>query len=154
RPLPTLPAGWSASVADGSVEQRLAAALASRMEMRDRLLPLERSGLAFGRGDDPGFVFTERPLVDNLHALLLREDIEAQQQRRKPADESQRARCSLTDIAEFIDERVDDVMVERWLRALILIEGGLFPVVPLERRLPPALFAVLALVYHRHVGNV
>jgi CRISPR-associated protein Csx17 len=153
RPLRNLPARWAVDLVDGSIEQRLAAALASRLGMRGRLLPLDRSGAHFGRGDELGCVFVERPLIENLHALLLREDVEAQQQRGGPAQESQRARCSLTDIAEFIEERVDDALVERWLRALVLIEGGLLPVVPPDARLPPALFAVLALVHHRHLGD-
>jgi CRISPR-associated protein Csx17 len=153
-PLRRLPSAWAGSIEDGSVEQRLAAALALRPGMRRRLLPLDRSGGSFGRGDEPGYVFVDRPLIENLQALLLREDVEGQQQGEGPAEESRRAGCSLTDIADFIDGRVDDVMVERWLRALILIEGGLMPTVRLDARLPPALFAVLALVHHRRVGDV
>jgi CRISPR-associated protein Csx17 len=153
RPLPRLPSGWALDVEDSSVEQRLAAALATRPGIRGRLLPLDRSGASFGRGDDPGYVFTERPLVENLHALLLREDVEGQQQVRGSAEEGRRPRCSLTDIAQFIDGQVDDVMLERWVRGLVLVEGGIVPTVPTDTRLPPALFAVLALVHHRHVGN-
>lgn len=152
-PLPRLPPAWSTKVDDGSVEQRLAAALAARPEMRRRLLPLDKSGVAFGRGDESAFVFTERPLVDNLHALLLREDVESLQQKADAPAEAKDARCSLTDIARFINRETDDRLIERWLRALVLIDGGLTPLVPRDTVLPPAAFAVLALVQNRHLGK-
>lgn len=50
-PVRRLQSAWAAAVEDGSVEQRLAAALAMRPGMRGRLLPLDRSGGSFGRGD-------------------------------------------------------------------------------------------------------
>jgi CRISPR-associated protein Csx17 len=144
---------WAAAVDDRSVEHRLAAALAMRPGMRGRLLPLDRSGASFGRSDEPGYVFAERPLVENLHALLLREDVEGQQQTRSAAEEIMRARCSLTDIAHFVDGDVDDVLLERWVRAFVLVEGGLVPTVPRDTHLPSALFAVLALVQGRRLGD-
>jgi len=101
-------------------------------------------------------VFTARPLVDNLHSLLLREDVEDLQQARGAAEEARRASCSLADIADFISGGVDDVLIERWLRAIVLIDGGLLPDVrddtPWTIR-PPASFAVLALVHNRHLGD-
>jgi CRISPR-associated protein Csx17 len=153
RPIPTLSLAWGEAVMDGSVEQRLAATLATRPGIRGRLLPLDKLGRAFGRDDDASFVFSDRPLVDNLQALLLREDVEAMQQGRDvAADEPHRALCSLTDIARFIDGVVDDLLIERWLRALVLIGGGLTPDVPVETIWPPASFAVLALVHNRRLG--
>ena len=152
-PLRRLPPQWASELDDGTVEQRLAAALAMRPGIRGRLLPLDRSGGSFGRGDEPGYVFAERPLIENLHALLLREDVESQQQTRGAVEKVERARCSLTDIADFIDGDVDDVLLERWVRALVLVDGGLVPMVPTDKRLPPALFAVLALVHGRHLGE-
>jgi CRISPR-associated protein Csx17 len=77
-PLPRLQAAWTDVVADGSVEQRLGAALASRWRMRGRLLPLDATG-RFGRNDQEGFVFVDRPFFDKLHALLKREDDEESQ---------------------------------------------------------------------------
>ncbi len=154
RPITALSSDWCVAVSDGSIEQRLAAALARRPGIRRRLLPLDKSGRSFGRADEAGFMFTERRLVDNLHALLLREDIEATQQTQYVAvEEPGRARCSLTDIARFIDGDVDDVLVERWLRALILVDGGLTPDVPADTVRPPASFAVLALVHNRRLGE-
>ena len=154
RPLSKLPATWRTAVADGSVEQRLAAALAGRPGMRGRLIPLEQQGRSFGRGDEASVVFTERPLIDNLHALLLREDVEDQQQRRGPGEESRHWCCTLTDIAHFINKDVDDALVERWLRALVLVDEG--PVALPNDALtiqPPASFALVALVHNRRLGD-
>jgi CRISPR-associated protein Csx17 len=154
-PVPRLPARWADELEDGTIEQRLGASLAMRPRMRSRLLPVDRSGGNFGRGDEPGYVFSERPLIENLHALLRREDVEAQQEiRGGVAQESGRARCSLTDIARFINGDVDDVLLERWMRAFVIVEGGLLPVCPTDARRPPALFAVLAIVHGRRLGDV
>lgn len=150
-PVPRLQSGWGEAASDGSVEQRLAAALATRVGMRGRLVPLEKG--RFGRAEDSTCVFRPRPLVDNLHALLLREDIEAQQRDASLAKESLRAWCSLSDIAEFIDGRTDDRLIERWLRAFVLVEGMDIGRPPRATLWPPATFAVLALVHHRHLGG-
>jgi len=155
-PIPLLPEAWGLAVLDGSVEQRLAAALAARPGMRRRLIPLDKSGRKFGRGDEAEVVFRDRSLVENLHALLLREDVEAMQQERGAERDVSRARCSLTDIARFIDTEVDDVLIERWLRATVLVDGGLAPDVPDDTFWtirPSASFAVLALVHHRRLGD-
>jgi CRISPR-associated protein Csx17 len=122
--------------------------------MRARLLPLDNSGHDFGRGDESSFVFAERPLIDNLHALLLREDVEASQQTRGAPSEALQARCSLADIARFINGDVEDLLLERWLRALVLVDGTLEPEVSSDALRPPASFAVLALVHHRYLGEV
>jgi CRISPR-associated protein Csx17 len=153
-PIPRLSAAWRQAVNDGSVEQRLAAALASRLGMRRRLLPLDKTGRSFGRDDEAGFVFTDRRLVDNLHALLLREDVEAMQQAKAATvDDPRRAHCSLTDIARFIDADADDVLLEQWLRALVLVDDGSTPDVPVDTVLPPASFAALSLVHNRRLGE-
>lgn len=152
-PPPRLPGSWAAAVEDGSVEQRLAAALATRRGMRGRLAPIEPGGRSFGRNDEPGFVFGDRPLVDNLHGLLRREEIESRQTDSDPATSTGIARCALSDVAEFIAGRTDDMLIERWLRALVLVEGGLAAAQPASALLPPASFAVLALAHHRRVRN-
>lgn len=152
-PVPRLQSAWATAVNDGSVEQRLAAALATRPGMRGRLVPLEKGGRAFGRPEDPTCVFRERPLVDNLHALLLREDIEAQQQQGPPAREPARAWCSLSDIAAFIEARTDDRLIERWLRAFVLVDGLDIGRPATEALRPSAAFAVIALVHHRHLRD-
>lgn len=148
-PLPRLQEAWAAAVEDGSVEQRLGAALAARAGMRRRLLPLDSTG-RFGRDDQSNFVFVDRPLVENLHALLKREAVEELQG--GSPDGATGPRCSLTDIAAFVDGAVDDALVERWLRAAVLVEGGLAPIVPPQTVLPPATFAVLSLVHGRRLG--
>ncbi len=153
RPMPRLDQAWADAVDDGSIEQRLAAALAVRPGVRGRLLPLDRTGRAFGRGDEPDFVFVDRPLVDNLHALLLREELEQSQELRGPSSELAQARCSLTDIARFIEGAVDDLLIERWVRALVLVEGGLAPELPADTIAPPASFCVLALVCGRRLRD-
>lgn len=150
---PPLQSAWGAAVSDGSVEQRLAAALATRPGMRGRLLPLERGGRSFGRGDDSAYVFRQRPLVDNLHALLLREDIEAQQGERSVPREASRGRCSLTDVAAFIDGRTDDALIERWVRAFVLVDELQLGAPPVDTLRPPATFALVALVHGRRLGD-
>ena len=155
-PISLLQPAWAQAVVDGSVEQRLAAALAARPGMRGRLVPLDKQGRNFGRGDEAGVVFAERPLIDNLHALLLREDVEDLQQNRGSTEEVRRAHCSLTDIAHFIGGDVDDALVERWLRAIVLVDGGLIAEAPNDTQWtvrPSASFAVLALVHHRRLGD-
>lgn len=142
--------GWSALVAD-SVEARLGVCLGQRLAFRRRLLPIDvDKPWQWGRADDAGFVFSERPLIDNLHALLQRDDIEAQQRELKnpDAEEYTRAFCRLSDIACFIDGNVDDVAIERWARAASLLNkppgfddhGDVIGV--------PATFAVLRLVHN------
>ena len=154
RPLALLPPSW-AEIADlRSVEQRLAAALAARPAMRRRLGPLDETSRAFGRVDDGFCVFAKRSLVENLHALLLREDVEAQQQERQGTPDASSRYCSLTDIARFIEGDVDDILVERWLRAFVLIDGDVRAQVPVDTVYPPTSFALLSLVHRRRIrGN-
>jgi CRISPR-associated protein Csx17 len=152
-PCPKLQAAWIDYVLDGTVEQRLAAALAVRSNMRQRLTPLHAYGQSFGRADEPTFVFSERALVDNLHTLLMREEIEAQQEECAASRDAPIARCSLTDIVHFIEGNVDDTLIERWLRGLVLVDGELGSGAPPDTLLPNATFAALALVHHRRVGD-
>ena len=111
-PAPRLPATWASVIVDGSVEQRLAAALAARPGMHGRLVPLDRTGRQFGRTDNGIMVFGDRPLVDNLHGVLIREDIEAQRATPQPHETSGAARCTLSDIAQFIAGSTDDALIE------------------------------------------
>ncbi len=78
RPIPLLPSLWLERANDNSPEFRLAAALASA-DLRPRLVPIRR-GAWLPRGQDDGrTVWTAADLVRNLHALLLRADIERSQ---------------------------------------------------------------------------
>ncbi|HET9953354.1 MAG TPA: hypothetical protein VFQ61_02560, partial [Polyangiaceae bacterium] len=58
-----------------------------------------------------------------------------------------------SDIAAFIDGRVNDALIESWLRAAVLIEGGHRPTVPEDCLLPPATYAVLAIVHRQRIGQ-
>ncbi len=151
--VPRLQAAWGAEVEDGSVEQRIAAALAARPGARTRLLPLDRSGRMFDRLEDKRYVFLDRPLVDNLHAWLRREEIERNRGDASPQTRALRALCSLGDVADFIDGRVDDGLIERWLRAFTLLEEPPRLTQPPPGRLPPASYALLALVQQRQLGE-
>lgn len=141
--------GWSALVGD-SVEARLGVCLGQRLGFRRRLLPIDADKpWQWGRADDAGFVFSHRPLIDNLHALLQRDDIEAQQRDVKSPDDREniRAFCHLNDIARFIDGEVDDVAIERWARAAsLLVEPPHFDG-DHDAIGVPATFAVLRLVH-------
>jgi CRISPR-associated protein Csx17 len=152
-PAPWLQPAWWSELGEDTVELRLASALASRPGMRRRLVPLDKSGWSFGRSDDASVSFTARPLVDNLHALLVREDIETQQGLRELPAEPREARCSLRDIADFIAGRVDDALIDRWLRGLVLLETREVRCADEGGPMPPALFAVLSLVQHRRLGG-
>lgn len=151
-PVPPLPMAWSEAVAaDDVVEYRLAAALSVRKNMRSRVLPLDEKGWGFGRGDEKTFVFQDRPLVENLHELLRREDLEDPEEANELNKSVSLPRCSLSDIASFIAGDTDDVLLERWLRGLLLLRGPSPPSLPAEGRRPPASFALLTLVQPRTI---
>lgn len=151
-PAPQLSAAWSASTsADHVAEYRLAAALSGRLKMRARVLPLDEREWGFGRGNEKTFVFQERPLVENLHELLRREDLEGPEEANELGSVP---RCSLSDIARFIAGDTDDVLLERWLRGLLLVREAKPPRIPAESLLPPAAFALLTLVQPRTVRGV
>jgi CRISPR-associated protein Csx17 len=141
--------GWSALVGD-SVEARLGVCLGQRLGFRRRLLPIDgNKPWQWGRADDPGFVFSDRPLVDNLHALLLRDDIEAQKHEMKSPDDEENitTTCRLDDLARFIDGDVDDMAIERWARAGSLLTKPPRFDEPDDAIGLPATFAVLRLVH-------
>jgi CRISPR-associated protein Csx17 len=142
--------GWSALVCD-SVEARLGVSLGQRLGFRRRSLPIEvAKPWQWGRMDDVGFVFSGRPLIDNLHALLQREDIEAQQREAKSPDDQEhiKAFCHLSDIARFVDGDVDDIAIERWARAASLLSKPPRFEDHGEAIGVPATFAVLRLVHN------
>jgi len=152
-PAPRLQPQWGDEVDDGTVEQRLGAALAARPGVRARLLPLDQQGRGFDRLDNGRCVFLDRPLVDNLHALLHRENSEWASGQPQGPTWIVRARCSLSDIAAFIDGRVDDVLVERWARGFSLLAEPPSFASPQSSVLPPAVYALLALVHVRSFGG-
>jgi CRISPR-associated protein Csx17 len=153
-PLPTLQPAWGSDVEDGSVEQRIAAALATRPDVRTRILPLDlvRANRAFDRLENQRCVFLDRPFVDNLHGWLRREEIEWARGDEAPLVFVDRARCSLADISDFIEHRCDDELIERWLRAFSLLEETPVLAQPAQGRLPGATYALLSLVHGRRLG--
>jgi CRISPR-associated protein Csx17 len=147
RAVPPLRSAWLEFI-DRTVEARLAQGLAARPGMGARL----------GRLGESEGVFVDRPLVDNLHALLLQEDLERTQRKQGPGGELETSPCSLVDIESFIEGEVDDGLIEGWLRALVLVKspssGRLYSSTgEQDGRLPPALFAVLAIAYGRRLGD-
>lgn len=141
--------GWSGLVGD-SVEARLGVCLGQRVGFRRRLLPIAvGKPWQWGRVEDPGFVFSERPLIENLHALLQRDDIEAQQRETPSPDDPKniRAFCHLRDISRLIDGDVDDVAIERWARAASLLSRPPRVHDDDDTVGVPATFAVLRLVH-------
>ncbi len=141
--------GWSALV-DDSVEARLGVSLGQRFGFRHRALPIDgNKPWQWGRADSPGFVFFERPLVDNLHALLLRDDVEAQQSEMSSlgTDANITASCRLNDLVRFIEGDVDDMAIERWARAASLLSAPPRFDNQDDATGVPATFAVLRLVH-------
>lgn len=140
--------GWLDAL-DGSVESRLGLALSLRPNMRRRLVPLDHTHTGFGESSDAGFVFRGGPLVDSLHDLLLREELEV-----SPVASASFPACSLDDISRFIDGEVDDSLVEAWLRALLLVESPTEQPLPLGDNLePPVSYMVLKLVHGCRLGD-
>lgn len=148
-PAPRLSRAWV--TAEDTAEWRLGAALGMRVGIRARMLPLDDRSRSFGRADDPGTVFADRALVDNLHALLLRDDREEVAPSRDTAEYSL---CGLDDIAAFIDGGTDDPTIERWARAFTLVEsvGGKSPSSD-RGRYPPATFSLIALAHGRRLPD-
>ncbi|HYC54035.1 MAG TPA: type I-U CRISPR-associated protein Csx17 [Candidatus Binatia bacterium] len=152
RPVPRLSSAWLDALPN-TIERRVAAGLAARPLMRRRMLPLDESGRGFGRPDDFVFTFRHPALIDNLLATLSREAIETAQGLLAEPVEFLRPRCTLSDIARFITGDVDDRAVARWLRALVLVTGGDEGPLSQDASLPPLLFALMALVHNRRVGD-
>lgn len=152
-PIPArLSGGWIEP--DGSPEQRLGAALSRLPIMRERMAPIEKG--KFVATKTCTTVFSSQPIDSNLRNLLLRLDVENSQ--RSKVDTGTRPKaprlafntCSLSDIAEFIDGRTDDHLIEKWLRAFVLIGDEEFRAhwvpPPIDIVLPPTSFALLSIV--------
>ncbi|SFF49710.1 CRISPR-associated protein Csx17, partial [Nannocystis exedens] len=158
RPVPRLPPLWLERADDGSLEFRLAAALAGA-GLRARLVPVR--GGAWTDADDARVVWTDADLLRNLHACLLRQEIEDggttrddEADARSHAalgrlDDSRHPRCfaALGDLAAFIDGRTDDARLEALARGLSLLDWDSLPHrAPAGLRTPPpSSFALLAL---------
>jgi CRISPR-associated protein Csx17 len=153
RPMPRLSRRWLALADDGSVELRLAAALASvtgrygeadgkprHATIREQLEPVTTE-LVFGKQrsrwkKEPGrdVVGAEGSLVDALHAVLHRRLLLAVRERGTLGPEKDqptaytdtgRLSADLDDVADFVADRVDDRRLADLLRACLPIDWRL-----------------------------
>lgn len=154
-PVPLLSPAWVAAADDESVEYRLAAALAS-IGLREYMVPV-RAARAWQWLKDPDgrTVWSDADLVRNLHAVLLRREVDIARRGRSGHDDAPRAACwaSLDDVAAFIDGATDDERLTSLLSGLSLVAWDRVVTTPQERtaqRLPPAAFALLYLAHGRH----
>ena len=149
RPLKLLPADWLTDCDDGTVEFRLAHALAGR-GLRQRLVYVR--GNDWLENDDGITTWQEGSLVRNLVLLLQREEIEQEQPGIEPKPPSSPF-ASLTDIARWIEEGTDDERLEAIARGLSLVRlSGQYSIPEGFKWRTPAAYNLLALV-HRRVIN-
>lgn len=144
-PVRPLRADWLAVTDDRSPEYRLASALAS-IGLREHMVPVRAARpWQWQKETDGRTVWSEADLVRNLHAVLMRREIDASHglHPRLP-----KRWASLDQVAAFIDGNIDDERLTSLLRGLSLIDWAeVSPERPPRRaaRLPPAAFALLFL---------
>lgn len=117
-PVPALVARWEELAHDGSIEFRLAAALAEA-GIRGRIVPVQ--GSRWSPPNDRSTVWGGGPLVDNLVRVLQREEVELGEttaKRHRAADG-----VSPDDVRAFIDGQVDDLRIGELAHALSLVSG-------------------------------
>ncbi|MFH1303098.1 MAG: type I-U CRISPR-associated protein Csx17, partial [Planctomycetota bacterium] len=139
RPVPLLSADWLKKAYDGSIEFRLAAALASISHtkvgpFRRHLEPLDHvtwktAFLKWADEDnDPSLVWGGGDLIHNLSVVLQRRIVDIMKSG-KEGNRSEllvplsgRLNASLGDISQFIAGTVDDQRIESLLKGLILVD--------------------------------
>jgi CRISPR-associated protein Csx17 len=151
RPVHGVGAEWIERADDGSVEWRLAVALAAA-GLRASLVPVRHG--TWAETDDGLTVWGGGDLVSNLRKVLRRRSLER-------GDEASSSSSSLfasaADIAAFVEGAVDDGRLAALLRAASLIDlRGVAPRTlrgPGEyvHRIPPYAFALCALVWGRTI---
>lgn len=153
RPVPPLSPEWLKMIDDGSVEYRLASALAST-GIRERLVPVRWSRpFSWLDHDDKRTVWGAGDLTRNLLAVLEREALD-EEIGHTPIFRA-RWPTALGDLAALINGTVDEARLESLLRGLSVIDWREVP----ERThaegpsspLPGALFGLLAVVHCRHL---
>lgn len=133
RPLPRLSPRWLDLIDDGSVEVRLAIAIASQGHpelgpLRANVLPLAPPyyeafrTTADSLADDPSVVWGGRSLVDDLTAVALRRTIDGTKKGTGALPLIGRRSASLEDIQIFLEGRVDDARVGRLVRGLLSLD--------------------------------
>lgn len=190
-PIPWLNFRWIKACNDDSVEFRLALALAGRglyrqvqidpetqnpqlinypesdRGLRQRLVRVRQKTRPDWSEDDGITIWGNRTLVDNLIALLQREEIEAQQREKheettlntpeaSEISKTQKSKISVTacleDIATWINGNVNEERLEQIARGLALI-GNHRPVAKIEQtQVIPAAFSLIEPVFRRVVS--
>lgn len=172
RPVPALDPKWLKEADDGSVEYRLAAALASvvgrygssdsaryvriRQQFEPVLTRKGSDGLRVDWEQDAGreVVWTPGQLVGGLNAVMARRLILATQSGTPTYPDMGFPSAALGDIADFIEGRVDDRRLTDLLCALLLLDWSRIEVEHLPRRrglqrspFPGAFYALLKLCF-------
>lgn len=142
RPLPRLSRRWIAAADDGSADFRLALALSGD---RRRMVPVD--GRRWLQQPDASTTWSGRGLIADLLATVARADVEAA--REEQVARIKRPTAALGDLAAFVEGRVQLARIAALARGLSTIPAvDPRPCGP-ERPLPPALFSLLALAWHR-----
>jgi CRISPR-associated protein Csx17 len=149
-PVPALDPAWLRASDDGSLEFSLARSLAS-IRIRERLVRVRSDAPWRWHEDNDGrTVWGARGLVENLVAVIQREEIEYSREgklRGRPVDRF--VPVELPALQAFIDHRTDDARLERLLRGLSLVDFALARSEPesgpTAGDMPSAAFAMLAL---------
>ncbi|HEX4417298.1 MAG TPA: type I-U CRISPR-associated protein Csx17 [Kofleriaceae bacterium] len=151
-PAPVLSPAWAGEADDRSPEYRLARAFAS-IGLREHLVPVRAAApWQWLKDPDGRTVWSDADLVRNLHAVLLRREVD----NGRPATPTMRSPvpvqwAALDDVAAFIAGETDDERLVALLRGLSLIAWAkVAPVAPAaSSRLPPAAFSLLYLAHSR-----
>ncbi len=150
RPVPLLPAEeWLAASNDGSLEFRLAAALASS-GLRENMEPVQVQGGRLSFVDKhPKVVWENGDLIGSLGKVLVRRlmDVQRQMDSKMQWPGDGRFTASLNDVAAFVEGRVDDRRVESLLWGFSLL-NWFQPVTGIpgpQEPAPPLLYALLKL---------
>lgn len=169
-PVPLLAPQWMREANTGTVEFRLAAALASvtafhgnkALPLRCHLEPVHPAGgrekrwFSWTEMVETNVVWREGDLADVLNAILARRVMLAGKSGAEAYCDSSVIPARAADIAAFIEGRTDDGLLIRLLWGMVLIDfGGDYSAdfkigFPSERRDPPALYALLKLCFSRH----
>lgn len=169
KPIPPLPIGWIPACDNGhSIEYRLAASLASlRVHFKNEFFPIRRhlEAVKVIPGEKPwadwddeprnDVVWHEGSIVDVLCALMKRRLLLAKSAGCESWPEYARITAWPSDIAAFIEGRIDEARFAELLWGLSLVDfsgesmQGLLPVAPTGTRdeVPPAFYAQLKLCF-------
>ncbi len=161
RPIQPLDPAWLQATDDGSVEFRLAAALASIHDIRQNVENVVL-GPRWAKWNDswkPWVVWSQDDLVANLGAIMLRRLMDARRRDAPgayPVSLQARLPVALEDVASFVDHGVDDGRIRDLFLGLCLIDwrkAGWQPSTPIAGRLPDVRYGVLKLCFLSDQGR-